>query len=254
MQTEDFTSKLKTKVQTNKDKPDPKSVEPKQIDFRDTLKKKSVQTKVNQQFKTEQVDFRTALKNQGKFFSEISNQNPLLGVKTKVLKQEELKSATGEQKDFRTNLKKSVKTKALEQDDLKKMKAEQKDFRSQLKPLAGKSSRENSVEKGLVTICKTLKKCSFINHPEKELEKEPSREPTPPKEPTPPREPTPEPAPKTPEPVEEPAKKSSQIAPRKRKPKITKFPDDIVECTVDGPFEIELEVFFDIELQKFHFL
>ena len=67
MQTEDFTSKLKTKVQTNKDKPDPKSVEPKQIDFRDTLKKKSVQTKVNQQFKTEQVDFRTALKNQGKF-------------------------------------------------------------------------------------------------------------------------------------------------------------------------------------------
>ena len=37
-------------------------------------------------------------------------------------------------------------------------------------------------------------------------------------------------------------RKSSQIAPRKRKPKITSFPDDIIECTVDAPFEISLEV------------
>ena len=73
-------------------------------------------------------------------------------MKTKVLKQEELKTTSGEQKDFRTNLKKSVKTKAQEQDDLKKMNAEQKDFRSQLKPLAGKSSREGSVEKGWVKM------------------------------------------------------------------------------------------------------
>lgn len=68
VQTEDFGSKLKTKVQTNKDKPDPTTVEPKQVDFRNVLKKGgSVKTKVNQTFKTEQVDFRNqALKNQGK--------------------------------------------------------------------------------------------------------------------------------------------------------------------------------------------
>lgn len=66
---EDFKAKLKTKVQTNKDKPDPKTVEPEQVDFRNMLKKGSVKTKVNQQFKTEQVDFRNqALKNQG-FYS-----------------------------------------------------------------------------------------------------------------------------------------------------------------------------------------
>lgn len=66
---EDFKAKLKTKVQTNKDKPDPKTVEAEQVDFRNMLKKGSVKTKVNQQFKAEQVDFRNqVLKNQGNCF------------------------------------------------------------------------------------------------------------------------------------------------------------------------------------------
>lgn len=108
------------------------------------------------------------------------------------------------------------------------MNAEQKDFRSNLKPLAAKSPS-----------------------PEKEStppkEASPPRQKTPPKSPTPEKEPTPPPAPKepTPEPVKEKEsepRKSSQIAPRKRKPKITSFPDDIIECTVDAPFEISLEV------------
>ena len=146
-----------------------------------------------------------------------------------MLKQEELKSTSGEQVDFRNStLKKSVKTKTVEQDDLKKMTAEQKDFRSNLKPLAAKSPS-----------------------PEKEStppkEASPPGEKTPPKSPTPEKEPTPPPAPKepTPEPVKEKeteARKSSQIAPRKRKPKITNFPDDIIECAVDASFEISLEV------------
>ena len=64
---EDFTAKLTKKVETNKDKPDPKDVPAEQVDFRTLLKKKgSVKTKVDQKFKTEQIDFRTQLKNQGK--------------------------------------------------------------------------------------------------------------------------------------------------------------------------------------------
>ena len=75
---EDFKAKLKTKVQTNKDKPDPKTVEPEQVDFRNMLKKGSVKTKVNQQFKTEQVDFRNqALKNQGYYNKLLTLANSL---------------------------------------------------------------------------------------------------------------------------------------------------------------------------------
>ena len=64
---EDFTAKLTKKVETNKNKPDPKDVPAEQIDFRNQLKNRgSVKTKVDQKFKPQQVDFRTQLKNQGK--------------------------------------------------------------------------------------------------------------------------------------------------------------------------------------------
>ena len=66
---EDFTAKLTKKVETNKNKPDPKDVPAEQIDFRNQLKNRgSVKTKVDQKFKPQQVDFRTQLKNQGKRF------------------------------------------------------------------------------------------------------------------------------------------------------------------------------------------
>ena len=64
---EDFTAKLTKKVETNKNKPDPKDVPAEQVDFRNQLKNRgSVKTKVDQKFKPQQVDFRTQLKNQGK--------------------------------------------------------------------------------------------------------------------------------------------------------------------------------------------
>ena len=66
---EDFTAKLTKKVETNKNKPDPKDVPAEQVDFRNQLKNRgSVKTKVDQKFKPQQVDFRTQLKNQGKQF------------------------------------------------------------------------------------------------------------------------------------------------------------------------------------------
>ena len=66
---EDFTAKLTKKVETNKNKPDPKDVPAEQVDFRNQLKNRgSVKTKVDQKFKPQQVDFRTQLKNQGKRF------------------------------------------------------------------------------------------------------------------------------------------------------------------------------------------
>ena len=64
---EDFTNKLKTKIETNKNKKDPKDIQPEQVDFRNVLKKGSIKTKVNQSFKAEQRDFRTSLKNQGQY-------------------------------------------------------------------------------------------------------------------------------------------------------------------------------------------
>ena len=66
---EDFTAKLTKKVETNKNKPDPRDVPAEQVDFRNQLKNRgSVKTKVDQKFKPQQVDFRTQLKNQGKQF------------------------------------------------------------------------------------------------------------------------------------------------------------------------------------------
>ena len=66
---EDFTAKLTKKVETNKNKPDPKDVPAEQVDFRNQLKNRgSVKTKVDQKFKPQQVDFRTQLKNQGERF------------------------------------------------------------------------------------------------------------------------------------------------------------------------------------------
>ena len=66
---EDFTAKLTKKVETNKNKPDPKDVPAEQVDFRNQLKNRgSVKTKVDQKFKPQQVDFRTQLKNQGIYY------------------------------------------------------------------------------------------------------------------------------------------------------------------------------------------
>ena len=66
---EDFTAKLTKKVETNKNKPDPRDVPAEQVDFGNQLKNRgSVKTKVDQKFKPQQVDFRTQLKNQGKRF------------------------------------------------------------------------------------------------------------------------------------------------------------------------------------------
>ena len=64
-ETGDFRQKLSTKVKTNEGKPKPTEVQPVQKDFRSMLKK-SVKTKTNEHFKTEQKDFRNQLKNKGK--------------------------------------------------------------------------------------------------------------------------------------------------------------------------------------------
>ena len=170
-------------------------------------------------------------------------------MKTKVLKQEELKEKSGKQLDFRNNLKKSVKTKTVEQDDLKRKSAEQKDFRNQLKKAETKEPESKTVDETPVVKPE-------VSVPEPEVE---APEPEPVKEPVSEK-------PKSQEIVrnsennsekinsEEPevpqtartstssTNSSNQRQDRKRKPKITKFPEEIVECKQDESFEIVLEV------------
>jgi len=69
------------------------------------------------------------------FFSTLRSLTfPYSDVKTKVLKNDEIKHQTGEQVDFRSKtLKNSVKTKTVEQDELRRMGPDQKDFRQNLK-------------------------------------------------------------------------------------------------------------------------
>ena len=170
-----------------------------------------------------------------------------LGVKTKVLKQEELKEKSGKQLDFRNTLKKSVKTKTVEQDDLKRKSAEQKDFRNQLKKPETKSESktadETPVNESIAQPEVSTTEPEVIE-PESKVGEEPIEKP------------------KSQEIIrnsetsknsEEPevpqtartstsSTNSAGRQDRKRKPKITKFPEEIVECKQDESFEIVLEV------------
>jgi len=232
---EDFTAKLTKKVETNKNKPDPKDVPAEQVDFRNQLKNRgSVKTKVDQKFKPQQVDFRTQLKNQG--------------VKTKVLKQEELKEKSGKQLDFRNTLKKSVKTKTVEQDDLKRKSAEQKDFRNQLKKPEtkpeSKTVDETPMDESIAEPEVSTNKPE-VNEPEPEVVQEPVEKPKSQEiirnSETSKNSEEPE-VPQTARTSTSSTNSANQRQDRKRKPKITKFPEEIVECKQDESFEIVLEV------------
>ena len=169
-------------------------------------------------------------------------------MKTKVLKQEELKEKSGKQLDFRNNLKKSVKTKTVEQDDLKRKSAEQKDFRNQLKKAEIKEPESKTVDETPVVEPEVPVPEPEVTEPEPEPVKEPVEKPKSQEivrnsennsEKINSDEPE---VPQTARTSTSSTNSSNQRQDRKRKPKITKFPEEIVECKQDESFEIVLEV------------
>jgi hypothetical protein len=97
---------------------------PEQNDFR-TLLKKSTKTPPAPKpasNKPGQIDFRNQLKNSKLEFSNCEAQNlSSSDVQTKAVTQDELRTHSGEQVDFRKSLKNTVTTKTLEQDELKRV-------------------------------------------------------------------------------------------------------------------------------------
>ena len=175
-----------------------------------------------------------------------------LGVKTKVLKQEELKEKSGKQLDFRNTLKKSVKTKTVEQDDLKRKSAEQKDFRNQLKKPETKPESKIDDETPMnesIAEPEVSTNEPEVTEPEQEVvpvEKPKSQEIIRNSE-TSKNSEEPE-VPQTARTSTSSTNSATQRQDRKRKPKITKFPEEIVECKQDESFEIVLEVKFSITI------
>ena len=165
-------------------------------------------------------------------------------MKTKVLKQEELKEKSGKQLDFRNTLKKSVKTKTVEQDDLKRKSAEQKDFRNQLKKPETKSESKTADETAQPEVSTTEPE---VIEPESKVEEEPIEKPKSQEiirnSETSKNSEEPE-VPQTARTSTSSTNSANQRQDRKRKPKITKFPEEIVECKQDESFEIVLEVKF----------
>ena len=175
-----------------------------------------------------------------------------LGVKTKVLKQEELKEKSGKQLDFRNTLKKSVKTKTVEQDDLKRKSAEQKDFRNQLKKPETKPESKTVDETPMnesIAEPEVPTNEPEVTEPEQEVVQEPVEKPKSQEiirnSETSKNSEEPE-VPQTARTSTSSTNSANQRQDRKRKPKITKFPEEIVECKQDESFEIVLEVKFSI--------
>ena len=103
----------------------------------------------------------------------------ILDVKTKVQKNEDLRSTSGEQVDFRqATLKKSVKTKTLEQDELRRSQPEQKDFRTTLKKSSSNSEERQesprvSPQKDQAQPLENTEFHTPTQSPEKEVDEEP---------------------------------------------------------------------------------
>lgn len=165
-----------------------------------------------------------------------------------MLKQEELKEKSGKQLDFRNTLKKSVKTKTVEQDDLKRKSAEQKDFRNQLKKPESKTVDETPMDESIAEPEVSTNEPE-VNEPEPEVVQEPVEKPKSQEiirnSETSKNSEEPE-VPQTARTSTSSTNSANQRQDRKRKPKITKFPEEIVECKQDESFEIVLEVKFKV--------